>query len=123
MALDFSALDSFSRRHIGPSDAEAQEMLIALGASSLTEFVNSVVPDTIKSNRPLELDAPLSESELIEKLKSIMAQNRVFRSFIGMGYSDTLTPPVILRNIMENPGWYTQYTPIRLKFHRDDWKR
>ena len=113
MALDFSALDSFSRRHIGPSDAEAQEMLIALGASSLTEFVNSVVPDTIKSNRPLELDAPLSESELIEKLKSIMAQNRVFRSFIGMGYSDTLTPPVILRNIMENPGWYTQYTPYQ----------
>jgi glycine dehydrogenase len=103
----------FVRRHIGPDDASIREMLAAVGASSLDEFVDQTVPRQIRLAEPLDLPPALSEHELLAELESIGGKNQVFRSFIGMGYSDCITPPVILRNILQNPGWYTAYTPYQ----------
>jgi glycine dehydrogenase len=109
--------DTFWHRHIGPSDAEAAAMLETLGYRTLAEFTDATVPASIRLKKPLQLtglaDQPKGEHELMTELRAIAAQNKVCRSFIGMGYYDTITPPVILRNIMENPGWYTQYTPYQ----------
>lgn len=105
--------DDFTRRHIGPNDADIQKMLALLGFSSLEDLIDKTVPPSIRLNRPLNLPAGKSEYELLQDLKAIAAQNRVFRSFIGMGYANCITPPVIQRNILENPGWYTQYTPYQ----------
>jgi glycine dehydrogenase len=105
--------DSFSRRHIGPSDAEVATMLARLGLERLDALVEETVPAAIRLGRPLELGAPLAEHDLLEALADLAADNRVLRSFIGMGYHDCITPPVILRNILENPGWYTAYTPYQ----------
>jgi len=113
MALDFSALDTFEERHIGPSAEDISTMLNQLGMSSMDDFINNVIPATIRSDRNLQVCEPAAENELILKLKKCMAGNQRMRSFIGMGYTDTLTPSVILRNILENPGWYTQYTPYQ----------
>ena len=88
-------------------------MLALLGYESLGALADATVPPTIRLARPLELGEPLGEHELLEELKNLAADNHVLRSFIGMGYHDTITPPVILRNILENPGWYTQYTPYQ----------
>src|SRR5262245_49760702 len=107
--------DQFVRRHIGPSAEDAREMLGILGQSSLDALIDAAVPKKIRLTRPLELrDAgPWSEHEALSKLREIASQNQVFRSFIGMGYYDCITPPVIQRNVLENPGWYTQYTPYQ----------
>ncbi len=110
--------DTFAHRHIGPSDAEVAEMLALLAYASLDALTDATVPASIRLNRPLNLTGlaagePTGEFELLRKFKAIAEQNQVFRSFIGMGYHGTITPPVILRNIMENPGWYTQYTPYQ----------
>jgi glycine dehydrogenase len=105
--------DTFVRRHIGPSDDEIREMLASLGMSSLDELTDATVPANIRLRRPLKLGPARGEHELLAELKSIASQNQVVRSFIGMGYYDTITPPVIQRNILENPGWYTQYTPYQ----------
>ena len=105
--------DTFVRRHIGPSAAEVREMLEFLGYDSLDALTDATVPGSIRLTRPLALGQPRGEFELLNELKSIASQNKVFRSFIGMGYYDTITPPVIQRNILENPGWYTQYTPYQ----------
>ncbi|HMG57255.1 MAG TPA: aminomethyl-transferring glycine dehydrogenase, partial [Kofleriaceae bacterium] len=107
--------DTFARRHISPTEAEIDEMLAALGYRSLDELATAVVPASIRLARPLALDdrLPLGEHELLEAMKNLAADNVVFRSFIGQGYHDTITPPVILRNVLENPGWYTQYTPYQ----------
>ncbi len=105
--------DTFARRHIAPSDTEIAEMLAALGYKSLEELASATVPAAIRLKKPLQLGEPLGEHELIEELKNLAADNQVLRSFIGQGYYDTITPPVILRNVMENPGWYTQYTPYQ----------
>src|SRR4051812_41862637 len=88
-------------------------MLAALGYQSLEELASATVPAAIRLKKPLQLGAPLGEHELIEELKNLAADNQVLRSFIGQGYYDTITPPVILRNILENPGWYTAYTPYQ----------
>src|SRR5690242_12413644 len=90
-------------------------MLAALGYGSLDELANAVIPSAIKLASPLSLGdrLPLGEHELLEEMKNIAADNVVLRSFIGQGYYDTITPPVILRNVLENPGWYTQYTPYQ----------
>ena len=106
-------LDRFAPRHLGPSPADIGQMLAAIGVASLDELIDQAVPPAIRLNRPLDLPAPLSESEALADLRTLAAQNKVYRSFIGMGYYDCLTPPVILRNILENPGWYTQYTPYQ----------
>ncbi|QDT04831.1 Glycine dehydrogenase (decarboxylating) [Rubripirellula lacrimiformis] len=109
--LDFA--DGFIRRHIGPSEGELTDMLGRLGFSTLDELSDSTVPANIRLDQPLDIPAPRGESEFLSGLKQIAAKNRVYRSCIGMGYTGTVTPPVILRNVMENPGWYTQYTPYQ----------
>ncbi|MFQ5632794.1 MAG: glycine dehydrogenase (aminomethyl-transferring), partial [bacterium] len=113
MAMNLLATDSFARRHLGPSADETQEMLKTFGKTSLNDFIGEIIPQSLQTQKPLELETPLSESESLDKHKSMMERNQVYRSFIGMGYSNTHTPPVILRNILENPGWYTQYTPYQ----------
>ena len=106
----------FSDRHIGPRPEDIELMLSTLGYSSMADFVEDVVPADIRISSPFSLDgdaAGLSESEVLAALKKLAAQNQVFRSFIGMGYYNCFVPPVIQRNILENPGWYTQYTPYQ----------
>ena len=105
--------DGFVERHLGPNPAEVDEMLAVIGASSLDELIDQTVPPAIRLKRSLRLPAPRPESDVLAEMAAMAAKNRVHRSFIGMGYYDTLTPGVILRNIMENPGWYTQYTPYQ----------
>jgi glycine dehydrogenase len=105
--------DRFVRRHIGPDVAEQAAMLQELGFDSLEALTVAAVPKTIRLERTMELPAALSEAEALAQLRSIAAKNLVFRSFIGAGYYGTVTPPVIQRNILENPGWYTQYTPYQ----------
>jgi glycine dehydrogenase len=114
--VDRSALthtDTFVRRHIGPDAAEIAQMLETLGYGSLDELIAATVPASIRLDRPLELGPERSEYELLNELRKIAQRNKVFRSFIGMGYHDTIVPPVIQRNVLENPGWYTQYTPYQ----------
>ena len=105
--------DQFVRRHIGPNSKEAGEMHALLGFKKLGELVNAAVPKKIRSGKKLSLPAAQSEFEALAELKKIAAENKVFRSFIGQGYYDCITPPVIQRNVLENPGWYTQYTPYQ----------
>jgi len=103
----------FPRRHIGPSEAETREMLGLLGYPTLDALVDEAVPAQIRLKRRLQLPAGRSEQEVLEVLKGLASQNQVFRSYIGMGYYDCITPPVIRRGILENPGWYTPYTPYQ----------
>jgi len=105
--------DAFIARHVGPDEAEIAEMLKVVGQPSLEALVDAIVPASIKLTEPLALPAPLSEEEALVKIRAIAAKNRVFRSFIGQGYYGTHTPAVILRNILENPAWYTAYTPYQ----------
>jgi glycine dehydrogenase len=114
--LPLSALeqhDEFIHRHIGPCAAEMTEMLAAIGAASLDQLIDQTVPAAIRLPADLPLPAPKREHEALAELKAIASKNVVARSCIGMGYYDTLTPKVILRNVMENPGWYTAYTPYQ----------
>jgi glycine dehydrogenase len=104
---------AFVARHLGPRAADLPAMLETLGYSSLDALIDAVVPAGIRLHRPLQLPPARSELEVLEALRELAARNRVFRSWIGMGYSDCITPPVILRNILENPGWYTAYTPYQ----------
>ncbi|MDQ6717012.1 MAG: aminomethyl-transferring glycine dehydrogenase [Gemmatimonadota bacterium] len=105
--------DSFVARHVGPSDADVTAMLGTLGYSSLDALIDATIPERIKARAPLALPAPMTEAEVLAQFRTMAAKNRINRSFIGMGYSDCLTPPVIQRNIIENPGWYTAYTPYQ----------
>src|SRR5205809_6604160 len=109
----FAWSDRFAQRHIGPNAAEVKEMLDACGYNTLDSLIDAAVPSQIRLKRPLNLPPSRSEHGLLNELRVIAAKNRVFRSFIGSGYSDCITPPVIQRNILENPGWYTQYTPYQ----------
>src|SRR6266849_512298 len=113
MAVDLKHPDSFANRHIGPDDAEIQQMLGALDLRSLDELVDRTVPKGIRLRQPLRLPPGKGETELLQELGEIASRNRVQKSFIGMGYSDCITPAVILRNILQNPGWYTAYTPYQ----------
>ncbi len=105
--------DVFERRHIGPGEEETKAMLKALNVNSLDELIEQTVPDSIRLAKPLNLPATLNEQEYLRELKAISGKNQVFRSYIGMGYHGTVTPNVILRNVFQNPGWYTQYTPYQ----------
>ncbi len=119
----FGALDTFPRRHLGSNDREVQSMLDRLGKPTVAELIDETVPASIRLGRPLALAAPASpsgpgaeeigERELLETLRAILGKNQVHRSFLGLGYYGCLTPGVIQRNILENPGWYTQYTPYQ----------
>ena len=112
-AIDGAAPDDFRHRHIGPRSQDIEAMLAVLGYESLASLIDRAVPTGIRMKRSLALGEPRTETEALAELKAIATQNHVFRSFIGMGYSDCITPPVIQRNILENPGWYTQYTPYQ----------
>ncbi len=103
----------FSARHIGPDATETSAMLKVLGAASLDDFIAKAVPAKLRAKRALALEPALSEAEALAKLKHIASKNKIFTSLIGMGYYGTHTPPVILRNVLENPGWYTAYTPYQ----------
>ena len=105
--------DAFLHRHIGPSEAQIAEMLAVVGADSLDHLTAQTVPAAILNPAPLALPEPQSEHVVLERLAGIAAKNRVLRSLIGCGYHDTITPGVILRNVLENPGWYTAYTPYQ----------
>ena len=113
MSIPLLYTDSFSNRHNGPSQEDVDEMLKALGKKSLDELIKESVPESILHQNPLALSEPLSEYEFLQRVKEISQENVIYRSFIGMGYYDTITPPVIQRNILENPSWYTQYTPYQ----------
>jgi glycine dehydrogenase len=104
---------AFIERHIGPNDAEIAQMLRAIGHDSLDAMTDAIVPASIKSPAPLALPDAMTEVEALAKIRAIADQNQVFRSFIGQGYYGTHTPNVILRNILENPAWYTAYTPYQ----------
>src|ERR1039457_1840742 len=103
--------DQFVRRHIGPNADDTREMLAQTGFKNLDELIDAAVPKQIRLGKSLNLPAARSEHEVLAALKEIASQNQVCRSFIGMGYYDCITPAVIQRNVLENPGWYTQYTP------------
>jgi glycine dehydrogenase len=103
----------FAHRHIGLKSADIQSMLAVVGCRSVDELMDRVVPESIRSREPLELPEALSEVGALNRLKEVMSRNQVVRSFIGLGYHDTFTPSVILRNLFENPGWYTAYTPYQ----------
>jgi glycine dehydrogenase len=104
---------AFIERHIGPDDAEIAQMLRVIGHDSLESMTDAIVPGSIKSAAPLALPEAITEEEALAKIRMIADRNQVFRSFIGQGYYGTLTPNVILRNILENPAWYTAYTPYQ----------
>src|SRR5438046_890368 len=106
-------LNSFARRHIGPNQEEIDAMLGSLGLENLNALIEAAIPKNIRLNRQLDLPEAKSEREALTELGAIAKKNRVTRSFIGAGYYDCITPPVIQRNILENPGWYTAYTPYQ----------
>src|SRR5579864_8972451 len=108
-----ASFEEFQRRHIGPSPEEAKQMLKLLGFSSVDALIDAAVPQTIRSTQSLAVPAARTEMEVLNALREIASQNQVYRSLIGMGYYDCITPPVIQRCLFENPGWYTQYTPYQ----------
>src|SRR5438445_7894258 len=114
----FAWSDRFAQRHIGLNAAEVKEMLGACGFSTLDSLIDAAVPAQIRLKRPLNLPPSRSEYGLLNELKTIAGKNRVFRSFIGTGYSDCITPPVIQLNTLENPCCYTQYTPYSSKISK-----
>src|SRR5437879_7746631 len=104
---------SFARRHIGPSEEEMREMLRDVGFENLDALIAAAVTPNIRLDRELNLPEAKSEGEALAELRVIAQKNKIARSFIGAGYYDCITPPVIQRNILENPGWYTAYTPYQ----------
>ena len=109
----FEFTDKFIDRHIGPDKKEINQMLEEIGLSGLDELISKTIPVNIKTEKALALPEPLTEHEILNDLRTLASQNKIFKSYIGMGYYDTVTPAVIVRNILENPGWYTQYTPYQ----------
>src|SRR5438067_1734156 len=105
--------DSFPQRHLGSDATEIAKMLAALGLATMDELIARTVPAAILNTAPLKLPAAAGESEALEELRAIACKNRVFKSHLGQGYHDCIVPPVIQRNILENPGWYTAYTPYQ----------
>ena len=105
--------DVFERRHNGPSTSEEKEMLKVVGVSSVEDLLKQTIPSDIRSKKPLKVGQALSEVDALQRLETIVKKNKVLKSYIGMGYYNTITPPTILRNIIQNPGWYTPYTPYQ----------
>jgi glycine dehydrogenase len=105
--------NEFAGRHIGPDEQETKEMLEVIGVNSLDELIRKTIPDAIRIKGKLGLPAAISEFEYLNELKKTAAKNKVYKNYIGQGYYDTITPSPILRNVFENPGWYTQYTPYQ----------
>ncbi|MCL5029901.1 MAG: aminomethyl-transferring glycine dehydrogenase [Bacteroidetes bacterium] len=110
---NFKNPDQFVDRHIGPNPEEIKKMLQQIGVQTLDELIDETIPSKIRLKEELNLDEPVSENEFLENLRKISKKNKIFKSYIGMGYNPTITPAVIQRNVLENPGWYTQYTPYQ----------
>ena len=113
MSLFEQQSNEFIPRHIGPNEADTKAMLKKVGVGSLTELISKTVPASIRMDHELNIPAAMSEHEYLKHIKEISLKNQVFANYIGQGYYDTITPSVILRNVFENPGWYTQYTPYQ----------
>src|SRR5579863_7524172 len=113
MNLFEQQVNEFAGRHIGPDEKETSNMLASIGVRSLDELIDRTIPAAIRSRKPLNIPEPLSEYQYLTSLREIAAKNKVFKSYIGQGYYNTIVPSVILRNVFENPGWYTQYTPYQ----------
>ncbi len=107
------AKEQFLERHIGPRAEDVEEMLKVIGVKSVDELIGQTVPESIRLKEPLDLPAPLSEDEFLTRIKAVAGKNKLYRTFIGQGYYDTIAPAVIVRNILENPAWYTSYTPYQ----------
>jgi len=105
--------EKFEKRHIGPKESDMPHMLKTVNAGSLEELINQTIPKNIRLTKPLNLSTPVSEFKLLEDIRSLAEKNKVYKSYIGLGYYGCITPSVIQRNILENPGWYTQYTPYQ----------
>ncbi len=112
-AASLAPTDTFPRRHIGPDASEIQGLLAATGFSSLDALIDAAVPESIRLRKPLALPAASGEHDMLAELRSIASKNQIFKNYIGQGYYDCITPGVIQRNILENPGWYTAYTPYQ----------
>lgn len=112
MSINFDK-ERFLHRHIGSDEEKTNEMLTEVGAASLDELIDQTIPQNIRLKKPMDLDEPMSEYRFLDDFREMASKNEVKKSFIGMGYYDTLTPNVIKRNILENPGWYTAYTPYQ----------
>lgn len=106
-------MSAFSNRHIGPNDIERAAMLNQIGVHTVAELIDKTIPAQIRLNRELIISEGLSEQEYLQHIQALGSQNNVFKSFIGLGYNETIVPSVILRNVLENPGWYTAYTPYQ----------
>src|SRR4051812_14911829 len=113
MAVDLTARDRFPSRHIGPDERDVAEMLATLGLPSLEALVAQTVPAEIRLRGELTLPPAVTEAEVLAELRALSEKNQIWKSYLGMGYSDCVTPSVVLRNILENPGWYPQYTPYQ----------
>jgi len=113
MAINIAEHHEYLKRHLGPNLATRREMLKAIGVSSMEQLIDETVPAGIRLKKELNLAPGITEFEFLKKAREIAAKNKLFRSYIGLGYYNTITPSVILRNILENPGWYTQYTPYQ----------
>ena len=105
--------DLFLNRHIGPTDDELDLMAKACGFDSVDALIDATVPDAIRMKQPLDLGTPQGEYDMLSRLREMSRKNKVYKSFIGMGYHGTIIPPVILRKVLENPRWYTPYTPYQ----------
>ena len=110
------AKEQFLGRHVGPRPEDVEEMLKVIGVKSVDELIEQTVPASIRLQELLDLPAPLTEDEFLARIRAVAAKNKLYRSFIGQGYYDTISPAVIIRNILENPAWYTSYTPYQTEF-------
>src|SRR5688572_21815046 len=113
MKIDSQYTEKFESRHIGPDARQVQEMLKVINTSSLDELIDQTIPGNIRLKKEMSLPAAKSEYQFLNSFRKLASRNKVYKSFIGSGYYNTITPPVILRNILENPGWYTAYTPYQ----------
>jgi glycine dehydrogenase len=106
-------LEQFVNRHIGPSEGDLEQMLKTIGVESVEELISQVMPQSIRLRKPLALDEPMTEAQFAAHIRSLAERNQTLRSFIGMGYYPNSMPAAILRNVFENPSWYTSYTPYQ----------
>lgn len=113
MKIDSQYAEKFESRHLGPDDTQVKEMLLSIGADTIDQLISETIPQSIRLRKPLQLPKAQSEFEFLNSFRQIARKNKIFRSYIGTGYYNTITPGVILRNILENPGWYTAYTPYQ----------
>ena len=120
---DYLPYDFANRRHIGPSPAEMEEMLSVVGAETLEALMDDTLPKGIRMEGTLDFGKAMSEREVLEHMRITASKNRVLTSLIGQGYHGTVTPPAIQRNILENPAWYTAYTPYQPEISQGRWRR